>query len=206
MMVALPKYLYYMAPVTPNAQLILCNGIKPRNLVSGLIPGVRSLADPGVIRLRAKKTIHGVPLHNYVPLYWATHTPMQHNILQNGIVGRDDLVFFVCDSAEVLSMLGVLTTDGNAASDSTQFWTGEGASSAIDWRVVAPPNAYSAEYRRKKMAEVLVPNCVPPECFVQVIVHCERTRQALMAMGSATAGHPIHSRPKVEVKIDQSLY
>lgn len=75
-------------------------------------------------------------------------------------LAQDDLVFFECDSAAVLQLDGVLSTDGNAASGDTSFYHGDGALPHLDWQVLNCPNCYSREYKRKKAAEVLVPDMV----------------------------------------------
>jgi len=165
--------LYYMAPMV-CAPWIVLYGILSYNKVKPpppIRPDTRSIADPFVNNRRDRKTIDGVSLHDYVPLYWATHTPMQYVVtIKKKRLKEEALIFFVFDSDEVLSLPGVLTTDGNAASDETLFWRGEGALSSIDWKIIDTPNCYSILYKRKKCAEVLVPNELSPGLIKHVCV------------------------------------
>ena len=69
-----------------------------------------------------------------------------------------------------LQLPGILTTDGNAASDETQFFSGRGAETHLDWTVLNCRKCLSPEYIRKKAAEVLIPDRVPPELIKQVCV------------------------------------
>jgi hypothetical protein len=104
-----------------------------------------SIADPEVNSRLDRRSIDGRPLHEYANLYWVTHTPMQY--VQT--IPQDELVFFVFDADEILQLPGVLTTDGNAACNETQFFEGRGAEPYLDWRILNTPNCYSREYKRR---------------------------------------------------------
>ncbi len=126
--------LYYMAPIE-NAPLIAALGILPYNFIHAnerIAALVRTIADPFVNQRRHHIALDGRPLHDYVPLYWATHTPMQYVVTFHHNLPQDQLVFFVMDSDRVLALPGVLTTDGNAASAETVFYTGDGALEYLD--------------------------------------------------------------------------
>jgi hypothetical protein len=83
-------------------------------------------------------------------------------------VPQEQLIFFVFDAARVLAIPGVLTTDGNAASNETVFYRGNGALPYLDWRILTTRDCYSPEYKRKKCAEVLVPDWVPRDLITSV--------------------------------------
>lgn len=201
-----------MAPMV-CAPWIVLYGILSYNKVKQshpIRPDTRSIADPFVNNRRDRKTIDGVPLHDYVPLYWATHTPMQYVVtLKTGRLREDNLVFLVFDSEEILSLPGVLTTDGNAASDETNFWKGNGALPSISWEIINTPNCFSKEYKRKKCAEVLVPHEIPPTYSRQVCVkspdakvrlEAELDRVARIAKQHAASMH------QIKAEIAGSLY
>lgn len=88
-------------------------------------------------------------------------------------VAQHDLVFFVLDASRVLEIPGVLTTDGNAASDETRFFKGDGAIPHLDWQILRNPCCYSRDYKRRKSAEVLVPDVVPPNIIAHIGVYNE---------------------------------
>jgi hypothetical protein len=94
---------------------------------------------------------------------------------------EQDLVFIIFDSEEVLSLPGVLTTDGNAASEETRFWIGKGALSSIDWEIINTPNCYSKIYKRKKCAEVLIPHELPAVLIKRICVMSTDAKTTLEA-------------------------
>jgi hypothetical protein len=162
--------LYYMAPLG-NAATIAAFGILSYNTIHAngdLDAVVQNIADPFVNSRRHRRMIDGRSLHDYVPLYWATHTPMQYVVTFHQNLPQEQLIFFVLDSDRVLELPRVWTTDGNAASNETTFYEGAGAIEHLDWRVLRTPNCYSPEYRRKKCAEVLVPDHVSQELITAI--------------------------------------
>src|SRR5881628_1257855 len=106
--------LYYMVPMN-NAPLIAILGILSYNRVNNN-PNFRSLtisiADPFVNSRRHWRAIRGLSLHDFVPLYWATHTPMQYVVtVKECKLVQEDLVFFILNAETVLGLPGVYTTD-----------------------------------------------------------------------------------------------
>ena len=92
-------------------------------------------------------------------------TVMEHRVPQA------DLVFFLLDAEAVFQIDGVLSTDGNAACSETKFFKDDGARPFLDWNILRTRNCYSKEYKRRKCAEVLVPDRVPVECMRQICVY-----------------------------------
>jgi len=185
--------LYYMAHIR-NAPTIPILGILSYNQVRST-PALDklsvSIADPFVNMRRHRLRISGRSLHDYVPLYWATHTPMQYVTVRDGVLREDDLVFFVPDALRVFRLPGVMTTDGNAASQETKFWEGEGALPHLDWNIIHTPNCFSREYKRCKCAEVLVLDRIAPDCISYIAVRTEQVASALRS---------ILTTPSVEMK------
>jgi len=105
-------------------------------------------------------------LHSYVPLFLRNSTPMSYSRREL----KDELVFIEVD---VLCLMqdGYLITDGNAASRDTVFYSSIDSLDKLPWAVL------DADYwidhhdgKRKRSAEVLVPNKVSPEFFKAL--HC----------------------------------
>lgn len=177
------KSLYYMAPMN-NAPLIVRHGILSHNRLTSnesLRAASVSIADPFVNERRHAICIGDRSLHDYVPLYWATHTPMQYVVtIQRGELTQHDLVFFVLDARRILELPGVWTTDGNAASDKTKFFEGDGALAHLDWKVLSNRCCFSPDYKRRKCAEVLVPDAVSPHMIAHIAVYNTEARDRLL--------------------------
>lgn len=179
------EHLYYMAPLS-NAAVIRVLGIYSYNRIQGIRenPDLRgllpSIADPMVNRRRHRRPLGTKTVHDFVPFYWATHTPMQYVVtVKEDWLPQDQLVFFLCDSVTILHQDGVWTTDGNAANNETQRFEAMGALQHLDHRIIHTRNCYSKEYKRKKMAEVLVPDHVERELIKLVAVRRKETQEAL---------------------------
>lgn len=174
--------LHYMAPMQ-NAPSIAALGIYSFNHGQKVIPAELrlSIADPAVNQRRHGITFGaGNRLHDFVPLYWATHTPMQYVLtVRDGTVDQDDLIFFVCDARKIFALPEVWTTDGNAANGDTEFAEGPGALGLVDWDIVETRDAWTRTYRRRKCAEVLVREHVPSELLAEMCVRSQAAAQEL---------------------------
>jgi hypothetical protein len=202
--------LYFMAPAEPNAALIAFLGVYSYNRIHA-VPEIAdlsvSIADPFVNNRRHGKPLAKRGLHDFVPLYWATHTPMQYVVTQKpGGLPQEQLVFFVFDSADVLAIPGVWTTDGNAASNDTMFYEGSDALPYLDWDIIRTPDCWSREYKRRKCAEVLVPDHIPAGVIEEVCVYSDAARRALTRGWDGITdprGEPIAAPPVI---VDHRLY
>jgi len=169
------NHLYYMAPMS-NVPFILALGILSYNIAKELPHKDVSLWS---VQKRREKLIPGTnkKIHDYVPLYFSTHTPMQYNITQGNkysdpVINQKDLVFFEIDAVKIFELDGIVFTDGNAASKDTRFYYDISSLDELDWYIIRyVSDTYSKDYKRKKAAEVLVPNRVPTNFFNRVIVY-----------------------------------
>lgn len=200
--------LYYMAPMD-NAPSIALLGPQSYNSVhtdEDLAELAVSIADPFVNSRRGRTTIDGRSLHEYVPLYRATHTPMQYVITQKeSRLCQADLVFFVFDSDDLLDLPGVLTTDGNAASHRTSFYYGREGLDQLNWKILTTRNCYSPDYKWRKAAEVLVPDCINPDLIDYVAVSSMATRTKLLSGIVRLAGSfglSVEAIPEIVVEPD----
>lgn len=172
-------HLHYMAPMD-NAAMILVLGILSYNKAKDLPH--RSVALWSVQK-RRKSRIPGTGkrIHDYVPLYFVTHTPMQYVITtsaptkrRNKVLKQKNLVFIEVDATKVFSLPGVIFSDGNAASNETSFYSDLADLDKLDWDSIWRPNeyphCYDPEWKRKKASEILVPDRIPIEFFSRVVV------------------------------------
>ncbi len=204
------RWLYYMAP-RANAEFIVHLGIYSYNRLSDhpeLKARHQSIADPSVNSLRHCTMAGGRPLHDYVPLYWATHTPMQYIVTQSERrLAENDLVFFLFDPDQIFSISGVLSTDGNAAHSETTFYEGRGAEPCLDWRILEERSCYSREYKRRKAAEVLVPDHISANLVTSVAVQSKVARRALRSeIARSARSLPLPQPRKVVIRVCPEFY
>ncbi len=146
------EYLYHMTHIE-NLPSILEHGLlahgnlyQKEDISNREVNDRRSLRDP----------IYGKRIHDYVPFYFSPRNAMLYALreMQNNIVILEI-------KREVILADGTLFTDGNASSGGTSFSNDLSELDMIDWKCI---NAkYWLDFsdgRRKKMAEVLVPNFV----------------------------------------------
>jgi hypothetical protein len=118
-------------------------------------------------------------LHEYAPLYICPRNPMMYVRSSR----HEEICVVRVDSA-VLDSDGVVVADGNAASDYTRFDAAPEGLAHVDEDMTfaefwTDPNVYAYwEKKRRKCAEVLVPDRVEPRFITGLYVSCERARQA----------------------------
>ncbi len=126
------------------------------------------MGDRSVIRKREDLTLEydgeDYALNAFAPLYWAFRTPMQYvQTVTKQNVRNEDLVFLVYKASALDDADGVhiLTSDGNAAKHETEFHHRWEAYEHLDWDILQCNKCLSDEWKRKKMAEVLVLDKIP---------------------------------------------
>ena len=210
-------YLHYMTHMD-NVASILGKGILSYNLISQLKIKRCDIAATGVQQIRNKKIIlTNRSLHEYVPLYFATQTPMQYVITQpvetRGVVcPTKHLVFLDLDASQVFRHPGVIFSDGNAARLSeTLFYSDPADLDKLDWATINCPGdyhgslgmCYKREWQRKKSSEVLVPEKIPPKYISRIVVYDENVAEELankMQAASMELCHPIKCDKKTVSK------
>jgi len=153
-------------------------------------------------------------LHDYVPLYFATHTPMQYFITHKfaPAIQNNDLVFVELDALTIFQLSDVSFTDGNAASRLTSTYIDLSDLKKLDMEVIQTiKRCYSPEYRRLKAAEVLVKGSVNSGSFLRFVFHSNESRTRFSEMikrwkssarKSGRFDDPFHYR----LEIDRDLY
>src|SRR5664280_808551 len=106
--------LHFIAPLD-NLRSIMTHGVLSHRLAQSVRH--TSIALPEVQERRnAKRVPNGLPIHDYVNLYFDARNPMMYSRLNR----LGELVIVRVDPA-VMSQPGAIITDGNAASESTLF-------------------------------------------------------------------------------------
>ena len=166
--------LYYITPIN-NVESILNYGIlcnKKANKVKH-----ESIADIKIQDIReGKKVPGGLPLHEYVNLYFCARNPM--------LFKRRNFHLKICVlriNPDILDLPNVVIAVGNAASDNTSFWASPFGLTKIDKDLVYAEwwtdNDIIQEMKKKriKCSELLVPYKVDSIYINGAIVSCKES-------------------------------
>jgi ssDNA thymidine ADP-ribosyltransferase, DarT len=177
--------LQYIVAVT-NVPSILSKGLLSHNLAAPL--GPRSIARPGVQKIRAKIVVPGgLRLHDYVNLFFDAH-----NLMLSDVQKMRDEICVLEISSDVLDLPEVMVTDRNAAVRGVVFRPPREGVAALKsvlvynrrWnQPIWTDSDEERELRRNaKGVEVLVPNSVPPKLLTgRAIVWDETVAKTLLA-------------------------
>ncbi|CAN5756277.1 hypothetical protein BH23CHL5_BH23CHL5_21850 [soil metagenome] len=122
-------------------------------------------------------------LHSYVNLYFDARNPMMYTMKQ-----RHESLAVLRVDPRVLELPGVMISDGNAAAGLTRFSPpndegfaviDEDSVFAIYWNHADPQ--VKEEQKRKRCAEVLVPDRIPPEFITGAYVSCQSAKDVIIA-------------------------
>lgn len=175
------KHLHYMAHIE-NIPSILSRGILCYNKAKKInhIDFASSNTHLRVQKKRSPQVIgpRGETLHDYVPLHFSTHTPMQWLLTkgshaEKASVLQEDLVFIECNFHSIKTLPGRIFTDGNAASDETKFFVDISDLTKLNWNTINREQTRypkNQKYKREKMAEFLVPGQIAPQHFTALHV------------------------------------
>ncbi|MDX9799249.1 MAG: DUF4433 domain-containing protein [Bacteroidales bacterium] len=171
------EYLYYMTHID-NISSIYELGILCYNKVSD----IKHINISNMKVQRRRDHIPGTKryIHDYVPLYFAHHTPMQYVISTPSsqrnrpqTICEDDLIFILVDAEKTFNTKGIFFTDGNAACDETSFYNSLLNLSVLNWDVIYSDHRrakwWEEDYRREKSSEVLVPHRIPKKHIVKIV-------------------------------------
>lgn len=166
-----------------NVPSILKRGILSHNQAAPLKPV--SVGDPLIQQRRRNiKLPNGDPLHSYANLYFHARNPMMCAIQQ-----RCKELAVLGVSSAVLSLPGVIVSDGNASSDYTRFYPSpdgvhflsEELVFARDWRSTNSIRYY--DQKRVRCAEVLVPKLVEPDLVFGAYVLSAAQKSEMIDLG-----------------------
>lgn len=193
------KELHCITPIE-NLASILGAGILSHQAAASR-PHV-SIAMPEVQAIRAAVKVPdgsklGRPLHTYANLYFHARNPMMYVR-----ASEHESTCVLCVDQAVLDLAGTMIADGNAGSRGgyTLFSSSPSGLAALDRDLLyatywTDPDYFSyCERKRKRCAEVLVPDRVPPEYIVGVRVSGPVGHAKVSPIAP---GLPIHIDPSV---------
>ena len=155
------KEFHYITPVA-NLTSIAAGGILSHSLATKLAH--TSVASETIQDRRVGKRVPTrLLLHEYVNLYFDARNSMMFYLKSNS----SEPIVVLQVSQDVLDIPGAVITDGNAACNTTQFYISPDGLKHLDQdRVYAtwwtdPDPFIKAENKRKRSAEVLIPERIP---------------------------------------------
>ena len=151
---------------------------------------------------RGFKNVYGRPLHGYVPLYFNPRNPM----LAYRRAMQDSIAILYLDKS-LLFQDEIVIADGNAANNATAFYRGLQNLDKLDWQCINFPGnnwhiiengrqVTRVENRRKRCAEILIPDMISAQFIEQVAV---QTRATLLALDESI-------RRRIKVVVRPELY
>lgn len=174
-----------------NAEYVLRNGLCTSGHPSA-DPGYISIGDNHLIAQRGEYSVGinppGGNLGNYVPFYFAGHSPMLLNIKTGwrGVEKRQqqDIIFIVTSVRHILENCDQWCfTDGHAKHIITAFYNNINDLSNLDWDTISQRvwrnTLDDMDRQRKKEAEFLVKDLVPVKCICKIYVFNESSCQSI---------------------------
>ncbi len=164
------NFLYYLVPID-NLISISRNGLLSRNRISGCDIAL-DIADINVIETRRRKSFFNHLLLDFVPLYFTPKNPMLYRRRE-----IQDKIAILCLNKNLLLQEGTVFTDGNAASMETRCFRNPMDLESLDWKCIRAQRWPDFEDgRRKRCAEVLVPDQIPFLHVQKIITQTEDAR------------------------------
>lgn len=171
---------HHMTHIDNLRPILLSGELRSYNLMRG--QSYRNLANEDVQAGRAAIVVPGPqkPLHDYVPLYLGFKTPM---VAINQ--GHNEDLLFLRFSLDILATPGSVVCDGNARSQASTFYlfNGPDVFSKIDIAAIRSVKyAKDPELKRKKQAEILIPDRLPVAQMLDMICYSESAKTRALSI------------------------
>lgn len=177
-----PVWLFRMIHIS-NLDYALTHGMHTRNHPDA-DPNYINIGDTGLIAQRTTHSVNinppGGTLGEYVPFYFAGHSPMLYNIKTGyrGVTQRNQSeIVFVCCRLDVIiaNCAEWCFTNGHAKNTMTVFYNNLNDLGKLDWNTIPLLywNPIQADLQRqwRKQAEFLVKTHIPMNCIGGIIVY-----------------------------------
>lgn len=191
-------YLYRMTHIE-NVPHILQYGIVHRSSPNRN-PNYVSIGDKSLIVYRTDKSVSvgnaSIVLGDYIPFYFGLRMPMLYVIQHGGNfverARKADEIVYVAVSLKRIVEQGFLFyfSDGHATDSLTTFYDNNSVDvlpSIIDWKAVTSKkwsgNGIETDIKRRKQAELLVKEDLPPEFIVGYVCYDDKAKSKLVSFG-----------------------
>ena len=191
-----------------NLEYILEAGMCCKNHMKSN-PDYITIGHPQLIIDRNEYSVKIIPpggkLGEYVPFYFAGHSPMLLKIKTGyGVkqIPQENIVFVACRIRDILKNCDEWCfTDGNAKKSITKFFNNLTDFDKLDFEAINAQYWYSTmedmDKERKKQAEFLVKNMVPSTCISLLIVKNQQRKEDAEKIKS-------NSNLDIKIKIDSN--
>lgn len=174
------KNLYYITHID-NIPSILEQGILSHNEIENNHINYAAIYDKEIVKNRQHKTTPDQQsLWNYANLYFQPRNPMMYRVIHE--TDKNNIAVIAIKSS-ILSESGIIISDGNAASNSTNFYQNLSEGKKIlreNWKIIQ--SEYWKEEdgsKRKIMSECLIPKKVNPKLIESIFVTDITTKEKL---------------------------
>lgn len=165
------KYFNYITYAT-NLVSILKNGILSRNIVEQRELSHKDVSFESVQKWRIENF---EDIHDYVPLYFATHTPMLYRLYKTD---KGKFIIILKVDLKIFRERAFFTNINVACKEFCEgkhLFTEEKDLEKLRWDIINEPRCWSDEYKRYKSAELLIKDKVAPSYFRKIIFSNENT-------------------------------
>lgn len=190
-----------------NVPHILKHGVTQKNS-SNANPDFRPIGDTSLIDFRSEyqvwvnngiagNQLKKISLGDFIPFYFGVRMPMLY-VVQNGgnfvpdRIDPDQIIYLALSLDRIITArLEFYFSDGHATDAYTQFYDKDcvdNITDIIDWKSIKTRywgGEGQLDVKRKKQAELLVKNDVPPTCLVGYGCYSEESFIALTSLGIA---------------------
>lgn len=191
--VAQIKYAFRMTHIDNIPQILLRGFVHATSLDAD--PNYISIGDSSVIKVREQKIVRkDLTIGDYIPFYFGVRSPMLF-VIQRGFNGvkqfpPEELVYCVIRIKDIITArIDCLFTDGHALNSITQYYDGRELT-RLDEIVRRKDvfasywvDEYDRDLKRRKEAELLIRDDLPPKFIKGFVVYNENVRDRLMGMG-----------------------
>ncbi|MBP1466926.1 DUF4433 domain-containing protein [Candidatus Chloroploca sp. M-50] len=179
------RYAYHFT-VIDNLSTILRHGLLATNEKLHRRMPHTAIADQNIQKRRARTNVSCPPggkVHDYVPFYFCTRSPMLWRVLENKWAEQRDIIYIVVHIT-IIEQVFCVFTDASANTNSPpNFYNKPGDLMKIDWDAVDTWR-WASKYdrpgcvpvRQAKQAELLVHKSVSSELFAKIVVRSEHER------------------------------
>ena len=183
------RYIYHFTHIS-NLPGILENGFLSKNNSNFPNEAVKSIAEEGIQDRRSKMIVPCGPggcVHDYVPLYFGSLSPMLLRVVNEKNVDQSDILYFEF-SISILENSNVVFTDSSAnAAVPPNFYDDCSNLDKLNWNEIDSRkwSSSSDNLRHQRMAEALVRDCLPVSAASRCVVWNDEIKKTVEGIVAA---------------------
>ena len=176
--------LYHITHVNNLRSILQNDGLLAQVIVQKNQQSYKDVANAEIPSRRSHTRIPIGPcgsLHDYVPFYFASRSPMLYSVCNQGGIPQDEMIYFMTDTDTIQRLaLPFVFTDAHAIMRFTNFYDDLANLDKVDWEVM---NAFvwrddndHPNRKSKRQAEFLIHEKVPIAACIGLAVKNERVK------------------------------